>query len=99
MIEGDEYEFRVLAENEAGFSKPSETTGTFLAKEPFNRPGKPGRPDVKLEGNAVTLNWTKPTDDGGSKITNYVIEMKSVNQVCVIQMINLRYIPSLTNSY
>ena len=32
LVEGTEYEYRVLAENEAGVSKPSETTGVFVAK-------------------------------------------------------------------
>ena len=32
LVEGTEYEYRVLAENEAGISKPSDSTGVFVAK-------------------------------------------------------------------
>ena len=81
LIEGDEYEFRVVAENEAGCGKPSETTGTFTAKDPFNKPGKPGKPDVTLEGDSASLSWIRPSDDGRSPITNYVVEMKGVGEI------------------
>ena len=81
LIEDEEYEFRVLAENEAGVSKPSETTGNFRARDPYDRPGKPGRPDITKDKDNFTLNWTKPLDDGRSEIFNYVVEMKAVKDV------------------
>ena len=81
LMEDEDYEFQVLAENEAGTSKPSESTGTFTARDPYSRPGKPGKPDAVLKGDTVALSWTRPTEDGRSPITNYVIEMKAVNQV------------------
>jgi len=34
-LEGDEYEFRVLAVNEAGYSKPSNSTSLTKIKDPF----------------------------------------------------------------
>ena len=42
LIEDEAYEFQIVAENEAGCSKPSETTGTITARDPYSRPGKPG---------------------------------------------------------
>ena len=81
LIEDDEYEFRIVAENEAGCSQPSETTGTFRARDPYDKPGKPGRPETLLEADTVSLSWTKPLDDGRCKITNYVVEMKPVRDV------------------
>ena len=38
--------------------------------------GKPGIPDVTIEGDTAKLNWTKPRDDGKSPIFNYNIEYK-----------------------
>jgi len=77
LIEGTEYEFRVIAENDAGQSKPSETTGIFVAKEPFDAPGKPGTPVVsELTKSSATITWDAPNSDGGAPVTHYVVEMK-----------------------
>ena len=37
VSEGQEYEFRVLAENAAGISKPSQPTGTIKAVDPYSQ--------------------------------------------------------------
>ena len=77
LIEGTEYEFRVLAENEAGLSKPSESSGIFVAKDPFDKPGKPEAPQVQdITKDEATITWEAPENDGGSPITNYIVEVK-----------------------
>ena len=79
LVQGDEYEMRVSAVNEAGVSKPSETSGRFVAKNPYEVPGKPGQPTVtELTAESATIMWTAPDSDGGAPITNYVVEMRIV---------------------
>jgi len=88
LVEGTEYEYRVLAENEAGISKPSETTGVFVAKDPYGKPGKPGTPTVKdVSKGSVTIEWEAPASDGGAEITDYVVEVSQAhNQLCLINI-------------
>ena len=77
LIEGSDNEFRVCAENAAGVGKPSETTGKFVAKNPFDVPGRPDAPELKdVAAESVTLSYKPPASDGGSPVTGYKIEMK-----------------------
>ncbi|XP_055331451.1 twitchin-like isoform X3 [Paramacrobiotus metropolitanus] len=75
LEEGKKYKFRVRAENIHGISEPLETEKDITAKHPFDTPGAPGRPDVTdVDSDSVSLQWTRPTTDGGSKILGYVVE-------------------------
>ena len=77
LVEGSDYNFRVSAVNEAGVGKPSEETGVFKAKDPYDRPGKPGTPEVlKITKDSADLSWTAPDKDGGAKIEKYLVEMR-----------------------
>ena len=77
LLAGETYQFRVSAVNAAGTSKPSEPTTPFVAKDAFDVPGKPGTPDVKeMTADSASLEWKAPDSDGGTPITNYVIEMR-----------------------
>lgn len=41
-------------------------------------PGKPGTPlPSAVKNTSISLSWSAPTSDGGSPITNYILEMKS----------------------
>lgn len=73
---GDEYEFRVIAVNEAGPGSPSESTGIIVARDPFSKPDQPGMLSATIADGAATLQWSKPKRDGNKPIKNYVIEMK-----------------------
>lgn len=72
------YKFRVKAVNKEGESDPLETTDAIIAKNPYDEPSPPGKPDiVDYDNMSATLNWAKPESDGGRPITHYTIEMKS----------------------
>lgn len=71
------YKFRVKAVNKEGESEPLETTDAILARNPYDEPGKPGKPVIDdYDNQSVTLKWEKPSSDGGRPITHYTIEMK-----------------------
>lgn len=46
LLEGNEYEFRVIAVNAAGESEPSFPSQPVMAKAPYDAPGKPEPPTV-----------------------------------------------------
>uniref|UniRef100_A0A4W5MSE0 Titin n=1 Tax=Hucho hucho TaxID=62062 RepID=A0A4W5MSE0_9TELE len=76
LDEGIEYEYRVYAENIVGVGKASKLSEIRVARDPCDSPGKPEA--VIVTRGAVTLQWTKPELDGGSKITGYVVEKKEL---------------------
>lgn len=79
LTQGNEYEFRVRAKNAAGFSKPSDSSAKFKLKGKFNVPSPPREPKVVKVGKSyVDLTWEPPTNDGGSRITGYVIEKREI---------------------
>ncbi|TMS38626.1 hypothetical protein L596_005310 [Steinernema carpocapsae] len=77
LVPGHEYKFRVSAVNAEGESEPLETFDTTLAKNPYDTPGKTGKPDiVDWDKDHVDLKWTPPINDGGAPIEEYIVEMK-----------------------
>lgn len=76
LLEGDEYMFRVMAVNSHGVSEPLES-GAVIMKTPFVPPGPPHIEDVSnIAHDGMTISWSAPETDGGSEITNYIIEKK-----------------------
>lgn len=47
----------------------------------LDAPGKPIGPlsATDISGDAMTLHWSPPLDDGGGHVTNYVVEKKEPN--------------------
>ena len=76
LVEGTEYNFRVCAENDAGVGKPSQPTGTFTAKNAYEKPDKPGQPDVAMTKDSAALTWSAPDSDGGAPIEKYIVEVR-----------------------
>lgn len=77
LQEGHEYQFRVKAVNEEGESEPLDSSGSIVAKNPFDVPGKPGTPELEdWDVDRVDLKWAAPKSNGGAPITGYVIEKK-----------------------
>ncbi|XP_052825204.1 twitchin isoform X2 [Octopus bimaculoides] len=77
LTEGQDVEFRVSAVNDAGPGKPSKTTPPHLVRDPVFPAGSPSSPSLdKITKDSVTLSWTPPKNDGGSKIIGYTVEKK-----------------------
>lgn len=54
-----------------------ETEKTIIAKNPFDEPDKPGRPEpTNWDRDFVDLKWTAPENDGGAPIEKYVVQMR-----------------------
>uniref|UniRef100_A0A8C4IEU0 Titin n=1 Tax=Dicentrarchus labrax TaxID=13489 RepID=A0A8C4IEU0_DICLA len=80
LFEGNEYEFRVFAENIAGYSGPSPISDPCKPCRPITIPGPPVNPKVKdYSKTTADLVWTKPNKDGGSPILGYNVEMKKAD--------------------
>lgn len=76
LEEGIEYEFRVSAENIVGVGKASKVSECYVARDPCDPPGCPEA--IVVKRSSITLKWTKPEYDGGSKITGYVVEKRDL---------------------
>ena len=77
LVEGMQYEYRVIAENKVGPSNPSPPSSQITAKDPWDKPGAPGTPKITdVTKRACTLHWSTPISDGGSEIKRYAVEYK-----------------------
>ncbi|KAH8269759.1 hypothetical protein KR018_000421 [Drosophila ironensis] len=77
LHEGKPYKFRVRAVNKEGESEELETEKPIIAKNPFDEPDKPGRPEpTNWDKDFVDLAWDPPKDDGGAPIQKYIIQMR-----------------------
>ena len=80
LTPGQEYKFRVSAVNPEGESEPLEATEAIVAKNPYDPPGPPGKPEPSdWDRFFVELKWAAPKSDGGSPITGYVVEKREMD--------------------
>lgn len=74
------YEFRVKAVNEAGPGAASQPSKAQKAVSPINPPGAPEAPEIKdVNRNSAVVHWKPPVEDGGDKVTKFMVEMKTSN--------------------
>lgn len=79
LMEGTKYEFRVMAENVQGRSDPLDTDKPIIAKNQYDVPGRPGRPDaVDTDKDHIKIRWTPPHSNGGSSIVGYDVERRDL---------------------
>ena len=78
LAEGKSYKFLVRAVNKEGDSPDLVTEEVVVAKNPFDPPDAPDRPEVCDFGpDFVDLRWNTPERDGGAEITSYRIEVRN----------------------
>lgn len=88
LLDQTNYCFRIFAENEIGVSEPLELEHAVMAKLPYDRPGPPIGP-IKIDSinqTGCTLTWAPATEDGGAKITAYIVEGKDVKRQAWTQL-------------
>ncbi|XP_058467261.1 twitchin isoform X5 [Malaya genurostris] len=77
LIHNKRYSFRVKAVNEIGESEPLDCSNPIIAKNDFEEPSQPPKPQVvDWDANSVSLEWNPPKSDGGAPIGEYIIQKK-----------------------
>ena len=77
LVEGNEYIFRVRAQNKMGVSTNFIESSPVVAKNPFSVPSAPSQPEItKFGKDFVQLTWSEPTNDGGKSVVGYFIEKR-----------------------
>ena len=72
---GTSYTFRVAATNSAGTGSYSTASASVTPAAP-TAPGSPTLGAVTSNDTSITVNWTAPSNNGGSTITGYTVEIK-----------------------
>jgi len=81
LVENHSYKFLVRAVNKDGDSPDLETEEFIVAKLPFDVPTKPGKPKASNWGpDWAEVAWQAPSDDGGSPVSEYRLEMRDVDK-------------------
>jgi hypothetical protein len=81
LVENAQYLFRVIAKNPMGSSEPLESEPVTV-KRVCERPSPPRGP-IEISGmtdSSFTLTWKPSEKDGGSRILEYIVEMRESNK-------------------
>jgi titin len=82
LNEHTEYFFRVYAENIEGTGAPLTLESAFAPRKPSGKPSSPsGHLRARKTGDSVLLEWNAAYDDGGSRVTSYVVEYKDIDSI------------------
>ena len=80
LVEGNMFEFRVIAENQVGATNPSAASQPVIARDPWDKPSMPGALKVSdITRRSCLVSWTAPTSDGGDMIRDYAVEYRPVD--------------------
>ena len=78
LVENHSYKFLVRAVNKLGDSPDLETEGETIARNPFDPPTPPSKPNVQDWGeDFAELSWKTPEEDGGAEISGYKVEVRN----------------------
>lgn len=81
LVEGQEYIFRIRAENKMG-TGPAVESQAVIARTQFNKPDPPDPPEVtKIGKEEMTVSWRPPGKDGGKPVTGYILERKELHSI------------------
>jgi len=88
LIRNSYYYFRISAENSIGLSEPLENEQAVQAKPAYSVPSAPTGPLVitEMKQTGCTLLWAPPADDGGSRLTSYVVEAREARRATWYQV-------------
>ena len=70
LTNGKIYDFRVTAVNDVGESQEPAT----VSQKPATTPNAPEALQLDFANQLVSLEWAKPTEDGGDEIDDYIVE-------------------------
>lgn len=97
LLEGTKYEFRVMAENLQGRSDPLTSDSPIVAKNQYDVPGRPNKPElVDSDKDHIKIKWKAPISNGGSPIIGYDIERRDK---ATGRWIQLNKTPHANNEY
>lgn len=89
---GSQYQFRIAAENRYGKSSFL-LSDTIVAQFPFEVPSSPRSVVVQsATKESMVVVWEKPSNDGGSKLLGYHLELKEKNSILWVKQ-NKQVIP------
>uniref|UniRef100_A0A3Q3XIQ0 Titin n=1 Tax=Mola mola TaxID=94237 RepID=A0A3Q3XIQ0_MOLML len=81
LLKGNEYLFRVRAVNKYGEGETLESE-PVKAMDPFTVPSAPTDVEVaSATSDTMTICWKRPSTDGGSRISGYIIEKREKQAV------------------